>query len=188
MDAQHVDRAAAELHRALAPHAGADWGVPAGDLDWSCAGTAAHIAHDLIAYATQLTGLPSDAYLPLDLVVHPSAGPAERLRVVSACAALLSAALRAAGPQARAWHWGPTDPSGFAALGVNEMMVHTYDIATGLGLPWRPPAELSTPVLARLFPDAPAGDPSAVLLWCTGRIALPDRPRQQSWSLRAARG
>jgi hypothetical protein len=30
---------------------------------------------------------------------------------------------------ARAWHWGPTDPSGFAALGVNETLMHTYERA-----------------------------------------------------------
>jgi hypothetical protein len=29
--------------------------------------------------------------------------------------------------------------------------------------------------------DVPAGAPTAVLLWCTGRSALPDRPRQIEW-------
>ena len=51
--------------------------------------------------------------------------------MVVACGRLLSSALAAAGPDARAWHWGATDPSGFAALGVNETLLHTYDIATG---------------------------------------------------------
>jgi hypothetical protein len=41
-------------------------------------------------------------------------------------------------------------------------------------------------VPARLFPDAPDGDPAAALLWCTGRIALPDRPRRTGWTLKAA--
>jgi hypothetical protein len=45
---------------------------------------------------------------------------------------------------------------------------------------------VSAGVLARLFPDAPGGDPVAVLLWCTGRIALPDRPRRTRWILRAS--
>jgi hypothetical protein len=66
-------------------------------------------------------------------------------------------------------------------MGVVETLVHTYDIALGLGLDWRPPARLCAPVLARLFPDAPPGDPSALLLWCTGRITLDGRPRREQW-------
>ncbi|MEU4694056.1 maleylpyruvate isomerase N-terminal domain-containing protein [Actinoplanes sp. NPDC023714] len=185
MDADHVDRAAGELLAVLTPLAGRDWEIPAYGLDWTCRQTAAHVAHDLTAYATQLTGRPDDDYLPLDLVVRPSS-PAATLRVTAACAGLLSAALRTAGPGTRAWHWGPTDPSGFAALGVNEMMVHTYDITRGLGVDWRPPGDLSAAVLARLFPDAPDGDPAEVLLWCTGRIALPNLPKRPSWTLQAA--
>ncbi|MEU8244524.1 maleylpyruvate isomerase N-terminal domain-containing protein [Actinoplanes missouriensis] len=187
MDADHVERATAEMLDALGPHTGADWSVPAGDLDWSCHATAAHVAHDLIAYATQLTGRPTGDYLPLDLTVRPSATPDAVLRVVAACAGLLGVTLRASGPEVRAWHWGPTDPSGFAALGVNEIVLHTYDIAGGLGLDWLPPAGLCADVLDRLFPDAPPGDPAEALLWCTGRIALPTRPRRTSWTLKAAR-
>jgi hypothetical protein len=59
--------------------------------------------------------------------------------------------------------------------------VHTYDIARGLGSDWRPPAELCVPVLQRLFPDAPDGDPTDVLLWCTGRAALGDKDRLAQW-------
>lgn len=172
---------------ALTPHTDTDWEVPAGPLTWTCAATAGHIAHDLLAYAAQVTSSAPDAYLPLDLVVRPSAAPAEILRVVGACAGLLSTALAAAGPSARAWHWGPTDPGGFEALGVNEILVHTWDITQGLGVRWRPPANLCAAVLDRLFPDNPGGDPDDALLWCTGRIALPGRPRLTSWTLKAAR-
>ncbi|MEU4420432.1 maleylpyruvate isomerase N-terminal domain-containing protein [Actinoplanes sp. NPDC024001] len=186
--ADEVRAAKSAMLAALTPHTGADWDVAAGTLDWSCRETAAHIAHDLIAYATQLTARATDAYLPLDLTVRPEATPEQLLQITAGCADLLAVALRAAGPDARAWHWGPADPSGFAALGVNEILLHTYDIAAGLGLGWRPPAPLCAAVLARLFPEAPAGDPVEVLLWCTGRIALPDRPRLTSWVLRAAVG
>jgi hypothetical protein len=37
---------------------------------------------------------------------------------------------------------------------------------------WRPPAELAAPAIARLFPHAPSGDPTDVLLYCCGRAAL----------------
>ncbi|WIM99270.1 maleylpyruvate isomerase N-terminal domain-containing protein [Actinoplanes oblitus] len=186
MKASDVASALDELRRALGPHTAGDWTVRAGDLDWSCRDTAVHIAHDLLAYAAQLAGATDDGYLPLDLTVRESAGPAEILRVVAAAGTLLATQLRAAEPTDRAWHWGPTDPSGFAALGVNEILLHTYDIARGLRIGWRPPAAACAAVLARLFPDHPAGDPVQALLWCTGRIALPDLPRRTSWTLRAA--
>ena len=81
---------------------------------------------------------------------------------------------------------GGDRPSGFAALGVNETLVHTYDITQGLGISWLPPESLCAAVLARLFPDAPEGDPVQVLLWSTGRAELDDRPRVTSWILKAA--
>ncbi|MFF2313266.1 hypothetical protein ACFVVJ_11785 [Streptomyces albidoflavus] len=68
--------AVAETQRVLGPHTDADWSVPAGPLEWSCRDTAVHIAHDLLAYATQLAARPTDAYLPLDLTVRPEAAPA----------------------------------------------------------------------------------------------------------------
>jgi hypothetical protein len=48
-----------------------------------------------------------------------------------------------------------SDPEGFAAMGVVETLVHTHDLAEGLGLAWTPPSDLCSRVLARLFPDAP---------------------------------
>src|SRR5690242_10029083 len=113
MDARDVDQAVAGLRETLAPHAGADWQARAGDLDWTCAQTAAHVAHDLAAYAAQVASGSAGAYLPFDLVVRDGTDPARILAVIGACARLLSAALDAAGPDARAWHWGPTDPAGF---------------------------------------------------------------------------
>lgn len=174
----------------LGAHTGRDWTVPAGTLEWSCRDTAVHVAHDLLAYAGQLAARSQEAYLPLDLTVRPGAGVPEVLRVVRACGTLLVQTLDRARPQDRAWHWGPCDPAGFAALGVDEILVHTYDISQGLGLDWQPPAAASAAVLRRLFPDvradAPAGDPGRILLWSTGRIALDGRPRRTGWTLGAA--
>lgn len=186
MSGADVTAAVEETRRVLGPLTGRDWAVPAGDLTWSCWTTAAHLAHDLLAYAGQVTGRPDTGYLPFDLRVRPDASAAQVLTIVSAVAGLLRAALDTADPATRAWHWGPTDPGGFAAMGVAESVLHTYDIARGLGMAWRPPTRLSAGVLARLFPDAPGGDPTDVLLWCTGRGELPDRPRRTSWGWRAA--
>ncbi|MEY9945040.1 maleylpyruvate isomerase N-terminal domain-containing protein [Kitasatospora sp. GAS1066B] len=181
-----VDLAVAESVRALAPRVDADWQVPAGTLEWSCATTAAHISHDLVAYAGQLTARPADSYLPFDLRVHPGTAPGELLAVLRACGGMLSSALDAADPADRAWHWGPTDPTGFAAMGVAEILLHTHDIAQGLRIDWRPPADLCAKVLTRLFPAAPPGDPAEVLLWSTGRGRLGDREPLTSWVWKAA--
>jgi mycothiol maleylpyruvate isomerase-like protein len=186
LDSRDVDQAVAEMVRVLTPYASRDWQVPAGSLEWSCWSTAAHVAHDLVAYAGQVAAQPVRAYLPFDLVIHPDAPPADVLQVAIASGQLLSNALAAAGPEARAWHWGATDPSGFAALGVNETLVHTFDITQGLAINWLPPVRLCATVLARLFPDAPDGDPVHVLLWCTGRAELEERPHVTSWTPRAA--
>jgi hypothetical protein len=188
MDGHDVEQAVAEMVRVLTPYESADWQVRAGTLDWSCWTTAAHVAHDLLAYAGQVAARPDSAYLPFDLVVRQDASPRDLLRIVAGCGRLLSNALAASEPTARAWHWGPTDPSGFAALGVNETLMHTYDITEGLGIGWHPPELLCKAVLARLFPDAPAGDPVQVLLWSTGRGELPGHPRVTSWIMKAAIG
>ncbi|MFJ5228173.1 maleylpyruvate isomerase N-terminal domain-containing protein [Streptomyces sp. NPDC088400] len=186
VDKQDVDRAVAEMVRVLEPYDAQDWAVPAGSLEWSCWATAAHVAHDLLAYAGQVAARPSDAYLPFDLVVHPGGSPREVLQVVTACGGLLSSALATAGPETRAWHWGACDPAGFAAMGVAEVLLHTFDITQGLGVSWLPPAPLCEVVLSRLFPDAPPGDPAQVLLWCTGRGELDGRARRTSWVWEAA--
>jgi len=186
MDHQDLHAALAELRLTLAPHLDADWSVPAGGLEWSCQETLAHIGHDLLAYAGQLAARPAVRYLPFDLTVRPGADPATTLQIALACGELLALALAAADPAVRAWHWGPADPSGFAAMGVAEILLHTHDIVTGLGLDRTPPPELYAAVLARLFPDAPTGDSVRVLLWCTGRGELPGLTRRESWGWKAA--
>ncbi|MGW4805873.1 maleylpyruvate isomerase N-terminal domain-containing protein [Kitasatospora sp. NPDC004272] len=186
MDHTELRAALAETRRVLTPHLRSDWGVPAGPLEWNCRDTLAHLGHDLLAYAGQVVARPETGYLPFDLTVRPDADPAEVLTTASACGELLALALAAAGPDTRAWHWGPADRTGFAAMGVAETLLHTHDITTGLALDWAPPSALCAAVLARLFPAAPAGEPVPVLLWCTGRGELPGRPRRASWGWRAA--
>jgi hypothetical protein len=112
-----VEQAVAQMAQVLAPHATRDWRVPAGSLEWSCWETAVHVAHDLLAYAGQVAGGPSSGYLPFDLTVPAGTPPPDVLAVIAACGGMLSSAVATASPQARGWHWGPTDPEGFAALG-----------------------------------------------------------------------
>jgi hypothetical protein len=186
MGALDVDRAVRETVALLAPHAGGDWSLTAGQLTWSCWETAAHIAHDLVAYAGEVASAAPEGYLPVDFEARSTARPEQLLQLITAAGGMLSAALAAAEPDLRAWHWGPTDRTGFAAMGTAETLLHTHDIAQGLGLDWRPPTDASARVLTRLFPDAPAGDPTEVLLWQTGRGELPGRERLTSWVWKAA--
>jgi len=176
------------------------WDKPAGELAWTCWETGEHIADDLVFYATQLTRTATDGMTPFTLTARrdggpevmafadPDAGPAGLLDMVDACGGLLVAAVRAAPPDATGYHvFGRADAEGFAAMGVVEVLVHTADIAAGLGVPWQPPADLCERVLARLFPDVePAADPWQTLLWATGRTALPDRPQRTEWRWHSA--
>ncbi|GHE83147.1 hypothetical protein GCM10018789_08760 [Streptomyces werraensis] len=111
---EDVDAAVAAMLRVLGPPTADAWTVPAGTLGWTCWQTAAHIGHDLPAYAGQLAARarPTDAYLlPVDLTVRPSrfAGRGA-LQSVTACGGLLSSAPATAGPDARAWHRGRAIP------------------------------------------------------------------------------
>lgn len=179
---QQVTLATDEMHRALQPALDRDWSVAAGDLSWSCRQTAVHVADDLFSYASQVTAQPSQGYLPIEVMVDDDAPPEAHLRCVVMCGELLRLAVAAAAPGTRGWHpYGTADPVGFAAMGVVEVLVHTHDLTRGLGLDWTPPRSLSERVLERLFPEAPAGDPSLSILWCTGRTALGDRARLTQW-------
>ncbi|MDT0444606.1 maleylpyruvate isomerase N-terminal domain-containing protein [Streptomyces johnsoniae] len=195
--ADDVARAVRLALTTLAEASGADWEHKAGGLEWTCWETAEHLADDLFAYAVQLGPRtpPLDGEVPfvagsrrpggpaISVRADRSAGPAGLLQVLESCGALLAAMVRTTPPHVRSYHSnGVSDPEGFAAMGIVETLVHTHDLAEGLGRPWSPPADLCAPVLARLFPDAPAGtDPWSTLRWATGRGELPGHPRLTTW-------
>jgi mycothiol maleylpyruvate isomerase-like protein len=180
--ATQIQDATSEMQRALGVAADADWTSPARDLDWSCWSTGGHIADDLFSYASQVIAQPTHGYLPIEANIEARATPAELLEAVVMCGDLLALAVSSASPDARAYHpCGLSDPEGFAAMGILEVLVHTYDIASGLDLAWVPPDDLCSGVLDRLFPDAPEGSPAAVLLWCAGREPLGTVPRRATW-------
>ena len=79
------------------------------------------------------------------------------------------------------------DSTGFAAMGCDELLVHTRDAATGLGLDFEPPEVLSGLIVRRLFPWAPKdAEPWPALLWANGRRDLPGAQRQVDWHRHAA--
>lgn len=186
MGGDQVSEAVAGSVALLRPAAGRDWSVPAGSLEWSVRRTLEHIANALVKYAGRLVVRARDRRAGFGLRVEDDTDNEGLLQTVEMTAALLVAAVRTAPPHAaRAYHpypFGSADRTGFAAMGVTEVLVHTHDAAEGLGLAYEPSADLCTAVLTRLFPHVrPGADPWQTLLWATGRTALPDRPRQTEW-------
>jgi hypothetical protein len=180
----------------------AAWENKAGSLEWDCWETIEHLCDDLFAYAARMgpASPPLDGRVPFacesrrpggpgnTIYVDRAAGPPGLLQALEACGGLLAAMVRTTSPQVRAFHvHGVSDAEGFAAMGVAETLVHTHDVARGLGLAWNPPADLCARVLARLFPHAPAAaSPWPALLWATGRGDLPGLSRLTGWRWYAA--
>lgn len=181
-----VEAAVAEMVAVLAPRIVVDWNVRAGALEWSCWSAAAHVAHDLLAYAGQVVARATDGYLPYDLVTARDASPRQVLTVVEACGRLLAHAVDNAAGGPVAWHWGMSDAAGFASMGIAEVLVHTFDISQGLGVTWLPPDSLAQLVVARLLPDAPPGRAAEILLWATGRADIEGRQHVTDWVWRVA--
>lgn len=183
---QQVEEAVADCVRALGAVADQDWrAVRAGRLEWDCRRTAEHIAEDLISYAGQLAGRATDAYVPFEITLDDGTDNAGALHVIRTTGALLAATLRTTPRAVRAFHPYPfrhAGRTGFAAMGVAEVLLHTHDITEGLGVAYEPPAALAEFVLTRIFPEVmPGPAPWPTLLWATGRGDLPGREPVTAW-------
>ncbi|MFG2604074.1 GNAT family N-acetyltransferase [Streptomyces sp. NPDC048514] len=181
-----VNKAVAGCVAALRPAVDRDWeNTGAGRLEWSCRRTAEHIAGDLIAYAGQLAGRAQDAYVPFGITLDEGTDNAGLLHVIETTGVLLATTVRATPPGVRAFHPYPfrsADREGFAAMGIAEVLLHTHDLAEGLGLGYEPPEDLAESVLTWLFPHVQPGPaPWPTLLWATGRGELPGRAPVTDW-------
>jgi hypothetical protein len=177
--------AARECVGALGPYADRDWRAGlAAELDWSAWDTVLHIADCLQFYAAQVILARTDDYICIELKADDHATPARLLDAVEVSAELLRRTVLAADPATRSYHtYSVSDPEGFAAMGLVELTIHTYDLMRGFDpdRDWRPPADAAAAVLDRLFPGSPPGDPVDVLLYRCGRSTLGDRPRLTEW-------
>lgn len=159
------------------------WAGSAGILEWDCRSTFAHVVDCLNWYAANLARRSTrDVEIP-ELPVQSD--PLFMVDAFRSSAAVLAAVVDSAGPDDRGWHpYGIADRTGFAAMGCDEVLVHAWDLAAGLGFEYQPPPEVVALVVRRLFPWAPAADqadPWDALLWANGRIPLGDQPPETKW-------
>ena len=165
----------------------ADWTVEVPELDMTVAGVVGHAAEGCLWYAIDLSAAGKD----LQLVEHRvnTDGPNDEVIDTLQTYAHVTAAVIDASPDtARGFHpMGAADPSGFAAMACDELLIHTDDAARGLGLVFRPPDDLAGAVLERLFPwVTPGNDVWEHLKWANGRIALGARERLTDWAWHCA--
>ncbi|MEU2562472.1 GNAT family N-acetyltransferase [Streptomyces longispororuber] len=190
MGGDEIDEAVAHAGRALRAVATEeyDWTVPAGGLEWSCLTTAEHVVSDFTAYAAQLTGRAKDTYVPIDVRLEAGTGPLAAVHAVEASGGLLAAVVRTVPRGARGYHpfpHGSADARGFAAMGIVELLLHTYDVLRAFDVAYEPPRHLCEALLAWQFPHVPPARDGAshweTLLWATGRGTLPGRARLERW-------
>ena len=183
-----VRASAAACHEALAGLVDRDWSILASGLDWSCRQTLEHIPSAQLFYASQLAVQAQDR-LPRLRGGEDQLTAGETLLSVQVNAAILEHVLRAAPASARAFHpSGMADPSGFAGMSCDEILIHTLDITAGFGVDFQPPEEICARVLARLFPWAPK-DIGAwdALRWANGRLEIPGiTPQDANWRWQCA--
>jgi uncharacterized protein (TIGR03083 family) len=182
MDGSNLMQAARSSASFLGSAADRDWTTPIPGMDWSVAVAVAHISETLLWYATDLSAGPRELST-MDLRVRPESATADLVATVEAFSTALAQVVDGVPPGQRGWHPdGRADASGFAAMGCDELLVHTWDAGRGLGLDFRPPSALSDMVLRRLFPWAPEDtEPWPTLLWANGRVELDGWPRQTEW-------
>ena len=178
MDGSNLRQSARTCTRFLTTALDRDWDNRIPEMDWTVRQAVAHIAEVLLRYSVDLSA-GSKELSTLNLSVRPTEEPESLVATLTGVATLLGHVVDSVQPGQRGWHpSGLADASGFA----DELLVHTHDAASGLGLTFDPPTVLSNLVVRRLFPRAPTDtDAWQTLLWANGRIALADRPRQAKW-------
>lgn len=164
-----------------------EWDRPIPEMTWTVRQVVAHISDVLLWYSTDLSAGTAELST-MDLKVRPTEDPERLIATLTAFSNTLAYVVDGVPPGVRGFHPdGLADGTGFAAMGCDELLVHTRDAATGLGLEFEPPEVLSRLVLRRLFPAAPKdADPWQALLWANGRIELPGRARQVDWHRHSA--
>jgi hypothetical protein len=115
--------------------------------------------------------MPCEHFIGVAVTRWPDATNEEVIDSVVPVAAGLAAVAAATPPSVRAYHvTGPSSAADYVGRVCVELLVHTDDALSGLGVAFAPPEELCQRVLAQQFPDA-AGSGGAwhALLAVNGR-------------------
>jgi hypothetical protein len=165
-----VEAAANVVVAALRPGVDADWSVRAGNLEWSVDRTIAHMTGAPGKYAFYLSSR-STRYVAVRVWPEADATRQERLEAIEACAAALAGVAATAPKDAVGFHSsGMHTAEEFVAMGCEELLVHTYDVTCGLGLPYEPPEELCRLVIEYTYPGREVQRPLwPYLVWLSGR-------------------
>jgi hypothetical protein len=149
-----VVAAAAAAEAALRPLAGRDWSVQAGPLEWDVEQTITHMIGATAKYTLYLASR-CEHFIGLSVTRWPDATNQEVIDSVVPVATGLAAVAAATPPDVRAYHvTGPSSAADYVGRACVELLVHTDDALTGLGVAFTPPADLCLRVLAQQFPDA----------------------------------
>ncbi|MBO0832357.1 MAG: hypothetical protein J2P29_10340 [Actinobacteria bacterium] len=166
-----VEAVAAVVVAALRPGIDHDWSVRAGDLTWSVDRTVAHMTGAPAKYALYLSSR-STRYIAVRIWPEPDATRQERLEAIEGCATALAGVAATAPEDALGFHVsGMRNAQQFLAMACLELLVHTYDVTGGLGLPYQPPEELCRLVIEHCYPgQAITNHPVwPFLVWLSGR-------------------
>jgi len=160
VNAEHVRLCGEHCRSFLAPHVDKDWQQRPDDIDMSVAELVAHVARAILWYAIDLSAGAPDL-VAADPQVKADESNHEILRALATSVHIRALVVHAAPESARGFHpFGTADPSGFAAMSCDEMLIHTNDIASALSQTFDPPNDLVEAVLNRLFPWVrPVADP-----------------------------
>jgi hypothetical protein len=186
-----VTLVAQELAEVLEPTVNLDWEIATPDLDWTQSQTAIHTMRACLEYSYQVVGKRLDTYQPILFDKKEKATPPEYLPMITTAARVLEKVVKDADPADRAWHaYGTSDAVGFAAMGVVEVSIHTYDLAKGFGIDFMPNSDAAKFAIDRIFSgttEYPAHQSQGeLLLWLAGRTELSGVPRRQGWKWNGA--
>ena len=129
-----------------------DWSVRAGSLDWDVAFTVAHVAGAMTKYAMYLAAAATK-WSPLLTSGDQRATNEQLLDGMSISAGALAFVASHVDTATRGFHaYGMGDAPATLARAANEVLVHGWDVAGGLGLAFDPPPSVCAPVLRRRHP------------------------------------
>jgi hypothetical protein len=149
-----VVAAAATAEAALRPVVGRDWSVRAGPLDWDVERTITHMIAAPAKYTLYLASR-CEHFIGLTVTRWPDATNEEVIDSIVPVATGLAAVAAVTPSGVLAFHvTGPSSPADYVGRACVELLVHTDDALSGLGVAFAPPADLCRRVLAQQFPDA----------------------------------